>query len=55
MIIEKHKELGNKWCEISKFLPGRTDNAIKNRYNSKLKKQLLGKRSNSEAISPLED
>lgn len=31
---------GNRWCDIAKEVDGRTDNAIKNRYNSNLSKRL---------------
>ncbi|CAG9330768.1 unnamed protein product [Blepharisma stoltei] len=39
ILFENHEGLGNKWAEISKFLPGRTDNSIKNHFYSTLRKQ----------------
>ncbi|KAG8097518.1 hypothetical protein GUJ93_ZPchr0013g35851 [Zizania palustris] len=39
LVAQLHAQLGNKWARISSHLPGRTDNEIKNYWNTRTKRR----------------
>ncbi|KAH9603512.1 hypothetical protein KSS87_004728 [Heliosperma pusillum] len=48
IILSLYISIGSRWSIIAAQLPGRTDNDIKNYWNTRLKKKLLGRRKQQQ-------
>ncbi|KAG0529045.1 hypothetical protein BDA96_05G064600 [Sorghum bicolor] len=53
LIIKFHELFGNKWSLIAGRLPGRTDNEIKNYWNTHIKRKLLARGTDPQTHRPL--
>ncbi|KAL1564018.1 MYB-related transcription factor [Salvia divinorum] len=52
ILIEVHSQVGNKWAEIAKTLPGRTENTIKNHWNATKRRQFTRRKCRTKWPRP---
>ncbi|KAL8172481.1 hypothetical protein V2J09_024285 [Rumex salicifolius] len=53
LVIQLHAVLGNRWAAIASHFPGRTDNEIKNLWNTHLRRRLISQGIDPQTHEPL--
>lgn len=55
VLLQNHKKFSNQWAKIAKFIPGRTENMVKNRFNTISKKKRDELKTMNKFKKPLDE